>query len=76
MDCTDYQKVSFASFIFQGEVEHWWETARDGAEIFGEENTWRFLVERFNEKYILETARDKLTLKFQELKQGSMRCSV
>jgi len=34
------------------------------------------LIMKFNEKYILEVTRDKLTLKFQELEQGQMTITL
>ena len=33
------------------------------------------LVKKFTEKYILETARDKMTFEFSELRQGQMNVS-
>jgi len=67
--------VTFTTFMFQGEAEHWWEMVKDGAKSAGEELTWNFLVKKFNEKYILGVAKDKLALEFQELKQGRMLVS-
>ena len=61
--------------MFQGEAEYWWEMVKGGVKSAGEELTWKFLVKKFNEKYILEVARDKLALEFQELKQGHMSVS-
>ena len=45
---------------------------KGGAKSLGEEIFWNFLVKKFNEKYILEVAKDKLTLELQELKKGRM----
>jgi len=64
MECTKNQRVTFTTFIFQGEVEHWWEMVKGEAESAGEELTWSFLVKKFNEKYISEVAKDKLALEF------------
>ena len=69
MDCTEKQRVSFVSFMFQGEVEHWWEAVNDGAKFLREEVVWNFLIKKFNEKYISGMAKDQLTQEFQELKQ-------
>jgi len=41
-------------------VEHWWEMVSKGAKAIGKEITWRFLVEKFTEKYISRIAMDKL----------------
>jgi len=48
--------------MFQGEAEHWWEMINGGVKLAGKELTWSFLVKTFNEKYISEVARDKLSL--------------
>lgn len=45
---------------------------KNGAKALGEEINWKFLVNKFTEKYISEIARDKLAMEFQELKQGPM----
>ena len=70
MECTEDQRVSFTSFMFQGEAEHWWEVVKTGAKSLGEEISWKFLVKKFNEKYIPGVVRDKLAMEFQELKQN------
>jgi len=72
MECNENQKVSFTSFMFQGEAEHWWDMVKGGANSLREKVSWNFLVKKFNEKYIPGVAKDKLALEFQELKQGQM----
>jgi len=37
MKCTKDQRVSFTSFMFQGEAERWWEMIKTGAKSLGEE---------------------------------------
>ena len=37
--------------------------------------TWNFLVKKFNEKYIPGVTKDKITMEFQQLKQGRMSVS-
>ena len=54
--------------MFQKETEHWWEVVSRCVEISEKEITWKLLGDKFTEKYILRTARDKLALEFQELK--------
>ena len=70
MNCTDEQKVSFSSFIFQKEAEHWWRAVKDSVKSTREPLTWEFLVNKFTEKYISETARDKMASEFLELRQS------
>ena len=63
----DSQRVTFTTFIFQGEVEHWWEMVKDGAKSAGEEIVWNFLVKKLYKKYIPGVTKDKLAMEFQEL---------
>ena len=75
MECTINLIVSFTTFMFQGEAEHWWEMVKGGAKSLGEEISWNVLVKKFNEKYIPGVAKDKLAMEFQELKQERMSVS-
>ena len=76
MNCTNEQRVSFSSFMFQKEAEHWWRAVKHSMKNARESITWEFLVNKFTEKYIPETARDKMASEFLELRQGSMNVSV
>jgi len=35
MECTESQKVTFATFMLQGEAKHWWEIVKNGAKYSG-----------------------------------------
>ena len=61
--------------MFQGEAERWWEMIQSGAKTLGKEISWNFLVKIFNEKYIPGVAKDKLVMKFQDLKQDQLTVS-
>ena len=37
MECTENQKVSFTSFMLQGEAEHWGKMVKSGAKSLEEE---------------------------------------
>ena len=67
MKCSEDQKVLFSTLMFQKEAEYWWEIVSKNAEATREEITWKFLVDKFTEKYILRIARDKLAMEFQKL---------
>ena len=60
MECTENQRVSFTSFMFQEEAERWWEMIKGGAKTLGREISWNFLVKKFNEKYIPGVVKDRL----------------
>ena len=64
MNCTDEQRVSFSSFMFQKEAEYWWRAVKNSVKSTRESITWEFLVNKFTEKYIPETARDKMHQNF------------
>ena len=70
MNCTDEQRVSFSSFMFQKKAEHWWRAVKSSVKSMREPITWEFLVNKFTEKYIPETARDNMASEFLELRQS------
>ena len=37
MECTEGQRVTFTTFMFQREAEQWWEMVKSGAKSVGEE---------------------------------------
>ena len=45
---------------------------KNNAKTLKERITWDYLIQNFNEKYIPESARDRLFSEFLELKQGQM----
>ena len=61
--------------MFQKEAEHWWRAVKHSVKNTRESITWEFLVNKFTEKYIPETARDKMVSEFLELCQGLMNVS-
>jgi len=75
MKYTEDQKISFTSFMFQGEAEYWWEVVRNGAKYSKEEITWDFLVKKFNENYSPGVMKDKLVMEFHGPKQEQMTLS-
>ena len=50
-------------------------TVKDSVKSTEEQITWEFLVNKFTEKYIPKTARDKIASEFLELRQGQMNVS-
>ena len=61
--------------MFQKEAEHWWRAVKNSVKSTRESITWEFLVNKFTENYIPETARDKMASEFLELRQGLMNVS-
>ena len=68
MNCTKDQNVYFAAFRFQGEAEHLWRMIRNNAKASKEKITWEYFIQKFNEKYIPELAKNRLASEFLELK--------
>ena len=75
MNCTDEQRVSFSSFMFQKKVEYWWRVVKGSVKSTREPITWKLLVHKSTEKYIPETTRDKMASEFLELRQSQMNVS-
>ena len=72
MDYSKDQRVSFATFMLQEEAEHWRRMIKNNAKALKKKITWDYLIQKFNEKYISVSARDKLALEFLELMQEQM----
>ena len=68
MDCSEDQRVSFATFMLQEEAEHWWRMIKNYAKTMKKKITWDYLIQKFNEKYIPKSARNRLASEFLELK--------
>ncbi|XP_023915676.2 uncharacterized protein LOC112027245 [Quercus suber] len=72
--CIDDQRVTFATFILEGEeVNRWWEYEQrlmneDGAQV-----TWEAFSKAFYDHYFPDSIRDQLESKFLRLIQGSKR---
>ncbi|XP_030936300.1 uncharacterized protein LOC115961460 [Quercus lobata] len=70
--CTEVQKVSFASFMLKGEVEHWWRSTKKTMPLKEDEIlTWTIFLDAFYEKYFPESVRDEKEVEFMELIQGN-----
>ena len=66
----DEQKTAFATFMLKGEASYWWKAnkGRAGEGII----TWERFKELFFENYFSESIKNKMEIKFLELKQGNM----
>ena len=75
LKCTDEQRVSFETFILEGEAKHWWRMTK---RIHGERNNligWNDFLVIFYEKYFPETVQDQKAADFMSLVQGNMTVS-
>ena len=72
MECSDNQKVAFATFKLVDEAEHWWENTSHRVENLGTAVSWAIFKDRFLEKYFPAEVRDKKEAEFLALTQGNM----
>ncbi|CAL9098461.1 unnamed protein product [Musa textilis] len=68
----DDRKVFLATFMLEGEAEHWWRMIKRMSEIKHEPMTWKLFQEKFNDKYFPDCMREQKELEFLNLIQGSM----
>jgi len=60
IDCSKDQRVSFVTFMLQGKAEYWWRKIKNNAKALKEKINWDYLIQKFNNKYIQESVRDRL----------------
>ncbi|XP_057432009.1 uncharacterized protein LOC130724738 [Lotus japonicus] len=71
MNCTDIQKVSYASYLLEEEAETWWTQVKPRM-IQVNLMTWMEFKRVFLEKYFPEDVKARKEVEFLELKQGNM----
>ncbi|OMP11413.1 Retrotransposon gag protein [Corchorus capsularis] len=69
LNCTDEQKVSYATFMLEGDAVHWWEFAKRDIK---KPVTWYVFKAAFSGHYLPRSFRKLKELEFLELEQGSM----
>ena len=62
-------KVGLATFLFDGEADHWWESIKRRRDI--SVLTWGEFDQIFQDKYFPESVRDRMKADFLALRQGS-----
>ncbi|XP_014490298.1 uncharacterized protein LOC106753030 [Vigna radiata var. radiata] len=72
IECTEGQKLVFATYMLAREVEYWWRGVRRGMDTRGEVATWEDFKARFLERYFLASAKQQRKSQFLALQQGSM----
>ncbi|KAL3749225.1 hypothetical protein ACJRO7_010338 [Eucalyptus globulus] len=70
--CTKVEKVALAVYQLEGNVETWWQAARDTVFREGVVLEWNTFLEVFNDKYFSEATREVKMAEFQRLHQGTM----
>ena len=75
LDCTDSQKVRFATFKLIGEAERWWRSTKailEGLDIERNPITWEKFKGVFYDNYFPEVVQERKEREFADLVQGSM----
>ncbi|XP_052172194.1 uncharacterized protein LOC127788123 [Diospyros lotus] len=69
ISCADDRRVRLSTFMFRGDAERWWETAR---QRFGNrEPTWIEFQQVFNDAYCPAWVKEQKVYEFVELVQGT-----
>jgi len=71
-DCTEEEKVVFATNQFRGAAEDWWETAQRRMVTDGIEVNWENFKRVMLEKYLSLSYKVRKEQEFLQLKQGNM----
>jgi len=71
-DCTEEEKVVFATNQFRGAAEDWWETAQRRMVTDGMEVNWENFKKVMLEKYLSLSYKVRKEQEFLQLKQGNM----
>ena len=62
-------KVGLATYLFDGEADHWWESVKRRRDISA--LTWGEFDQIFQDKYFPESVRDRMKAGFLALRQGN-----
>ncbi|XP_028099780.1 uncharacterized protein LOC114299271 [Camellia sinensis] len=70
-ECTDDQKVTYATFMLQGIANDWWQMEKRIHEHDANPYTWERFKNAFNEKYFPRSVHLQKQREFLKLKQGN-----
>ncbi|XP_028094593.1 uncharacterized protein LOC114294660 [Camellia sinensis] len=70
-ECTDDQKVTYATFMLQGIANDWWQMEKRIHEHDANPYTWERFKKAFNEKYFPRSVRLQKQREFLKLEQGN-----
>jgi len=66
-ECTEAQKLNFATFLLETEAEYWWMSMQQQMLNRDEEVTWASFRTRFLEKYFPDNAKHEREVEFLTL---------
>ncbi|HEX7902506.1 MAG TPA: hypothetical protein VF487_01415 [Chitinophagaceae bacterium] len=74
LGCTEEQKVPFATFMFRGEADYWWESVKR-THPAALSMSWETFQKLFNDKYFSESIRHMKEVEFIRLEHNNMTVS-
>ncbi|XP_027337088.1 uncharacterized protein LOC113850732 [Abrus precatorius] len=75
LDCTNCQKVAFATYMLEADAKFWWNGVRRLLEESQTEITWDVFSDPFYQKYFPAFIRNAKELEFMQLHQGNSSIS-
>jgi len=72
IECSEVQKLNFATFLLVSEAEYWWMSMQQQMLNTAEEVTWTSFRTRFLEKYFPDNAKHEREAEFLTLQQGNL----
>ncbi|KAF1869431.1 hypothetical protein Lal_00022920 [Lupinus albus] len=72
MNCSEAQKLAYATYMLVMEAENWWKFTRRQMEVEGQLISWSTFKEKFHHKYFPADLKRKKEMDFLKLEQGNM----
>ncbi|KAF1884418.1 hypothetical protein Lal_00033424 [Lupinus albus] len=72
MNCSEAQKLAYATYMLVKEAENWWKFTRRQMETEGQLISWGTFKEKFLHKYFPADLKQKKEMEFLKLEQGNM----
>ncbi|KAF1859073.1 hypothetical protein Lal_00000899 [Lupinus albus] len=72
MNCSEAQKLAYATYMLVTEVENWWEFTRRQIEMEGQLISWSTFKAKFLHKYFPADLKRKKEMEFLKLELGNM----
>ncbi|KAF1862551.1 hypothetical protein Lal_00014090 [Lupinus albus] len=72
MNCSEAQKLAYATYMIVTEAENWWEFTRRQMETEGQLISWSTFKAKFLHKYFPVDLKRKKEMEFLKLEQGNM----
>ena len=68
MGCANSQKVVFATYMLEGDAEHWWRGAKSWLESSGTKIIWEVFLTTYFDKFFPNSLKNEQEAEFIQLK--------